>query len=81
MKPRGSQHEVDEARPGDIEPLDMGNVRATEFGQQFLTQLTGVLLGQLCADQRRVRAPVTVIEVGRPLDRDRGGYRVDTQRN
>ncbi len=79
MKPSWGQPEVDEARPRNLEPFDMWNVRLLEFGQQFLTQLAGVLLRDLGTDQRGVRAPIAVIEVGRPLDRDRGRYRVNTQ--
>ena len=73
VQPRGCQVEVDEARPGDLDALDVrgqiGFEQCDEPGRDF-TRLLADVLGDR---QRDRRAPVAVLALLRRLERDPTG--------
>ena len=77
MEPGVGQSEVHETRAGDLDGGDMGRWARVEEVDQRLTEFAWILARLLRGGERDVRRPVAVVAVGRTLERDVVGKRVD----
>ncbi len=80
VQPRVVEAEIHEARPGDVDALDVRDVRAVQRVGQLHRQLAGVATRGLCGGQRDIGRPVAVLgdpwalehDLTRRLDPERG---------
>jgi len=71
VQPGLAQVEVHEARPGDLDPLDVGRRRGVQPLDQLAGQLPGHPAGLLGRGHGDVGGPVAVLPAPRPLQVDR----------